>query len=214
MRTEVEAKFRAESSAPLDELASRATIGVAQLGAARTIDEVDRYLDTDDGRLEAAQWACRLRSREGATWISLKGPASGAVGGWHHRRPEVEGPATDAIDPDAWPRSRAAALLATLRAGRPLAERLRLDQRRTERAVTLGDGTAIGTLTLDRVRMRTRDARDLGELFIVELELDPASPQAEGELDALAAALDDVAGLVPDPRTKLEHALERLEPGR
>lgn len=214
MRTEVEAKFRAESGAPLDELAARATIGVAQLGPARTVDEVDRYLDTADGRLEAAQWACRLRSREGATRISLKGPASGTVGAWHHRRPEVEGPATDAIDPDAWPPSAAAELLATLRAGRPLVERLRLDQRRTERAVTLRDGTAIGTLTLDRVRMPTRDARDLRELFIVELELDPASHQAEGELDALAAALNAVPGLMPDPRTKLEHALERLEPGR
>ena len=212
MRIEVEAKFRAETGDPLDELAARATIGRALLGPARTVDEVDRYLDTDDRRLEAAGWACRLRSRDGAVRISLKGPPSGSDGGWHHRRPEVEGPATDLIDMAAWPPSAAAELLAELSAGRPLAERLRLEQRRTERAVSLADGAVLGTMTLDRVRMSAKGATDPGELFIVELELDPAAPRAEDELPRLGAALAAVPGLVADPRTKLEHALERLDP--
>ena len=74
MPTEVEARFRAESAEPLAELAGRARLGRARLGSPRTVDETDRYLDTIDGRLAAARWACRLRSREGTTRISLKGP--------------------------------------------------------------------------------------------------------------------------------------------
>jgi len=209
MPTEVEARFRAETAGPLIELATRTRLGRAVLGTARTVDEVDRYLDTSDGRLAAARWACRLRAREGVTRISLKGPPSGSNAGWRHRRPEVEGPATSTIDPDRWPASPALEFLATLSDGRPLYERLRLEQARTERSVALDDGAPIGTLTLDRVHM-TEGGIDLGELFIVELELDPASDVAEGELDALAAELESTRGLVAEPRSKLEHALERL----
>jgi inorganic triphosphatase YgiF len=209
MPTEIEAKFRAESAEPLLALATHSRLGRALLGTARTVDEVDRYLDTDDGHLAAARWACRLRAREGATRISLKGPPIGVAEAWYHRRPEVEGPATDALDPDRWPRSPALDLLDRLRAGHPLGERLRLDQARTERAVRLMDGTSIGTLTLDRVRM-SEAGSDLGELFMVELELDAASGAAERELDELAAELAATDGLVAEPRSKLEHALERL----
>jgi len=207
MRTEVEAKFLATSAEPLDDLASREMLGSARLGTARTAEEVDRYLDTDDGRLASAGWACRLRSRDGRTHISLKGPPAETADGWHHRRPEEEGPATAQVDPDLWPASRARELLASLAAGRTLAEVLRLDQRRTEREVVIGS-ERIATLTLDRVSM-VSGSSGLGELFVVELELDPAARGAERELDGLAAALDAVPGLAGDPRTKLEHALER-----
>ena len=209
MPTEVEAKFRAESAEPLAELAERPRLGHAVLGRPRTADETDRYLDTADGRLEATRWACRLRSRDGATRISLKGPPGEPIEGWYHRRPEVEGPATPTIDPGDWPPSAALELLDTLRAGRPLVERVRLEQQRTERSVVLDDGTTVGTLTLDHVRVLA-DREDLGELFVVELELDPTSDGAASELEELAAELAMVAGLVAEPRTKLEHALERM----
>ena len=51
---------------------------------------------------------------------------------------------------------------------------------------------------------------DLGELFVVELELDDGATGGESILDELAAELADVEGLRPEPRSKLEHALERL----
>jgi hypothetical protein len=86
---------------------------------------------------------------------------------------------------------------------------LRLYQARTERAVALDDGAPVGTLTLDRVRMTARDV-DLGELFVVELELDAASETGEAELGGLAAELLATDGLAAEPRSKLEHALERL----
>jgi inorganic triphosphatase YgiF len=209
MPTEVEAKFRAESGEPLSELAIRPRLGRALLGRARTVDEVDRYLDTGDGRLAAARWACRLRSREGVTRISLKGPPVDPVTGWYHRRPEVEGPATDVIEPEGWPASPALELLNRLREERPLVERLRLYQARTERAVRLADGASVGILTMDLVRMAA-DGTDLGHLFMVELELDASSIAAEAELDGLAAALAATAGLVAEPRSKLEHALKHL----
>jgi len=211
MRTEVEARFRADGPGPLEALAAASRVGRATLGPPRIVDESDRYLDTDDGHLAAARWACRLRTREGVIRISLKGPPAGAqIDGWHHRRPEVEGPASHDIAPDSWPPSEARDLLASLAGDRPLAERLRLDQRRTERAVTLDGGLPLGVLTLDRVQLAAGSV-DLGALFIVELELDPASDRGEAELPAMAAALAAMPGLVAEPRTKLEHALSRLE---
>jgi inorganic triphosphatase YgiF len=219
MPTEVEARFRAETTEPLDDLATRPRLGPASLGAPRTVDETDRYLDTDDGRLEAQLWACRLRSRPGSVRISLKGPARGVSPDWLHRRPEVEGPASDALQTGTWPPSAARDLLDALRDGMPLRELLRLRQRRTERRVAIDDGREIGTLSLDRVRMACGEV-DLGWLFVVELELDHAPdgggsadenwPEDEAGLASLASELARVPGLVPEPRTKLEHALARL----
>jgi len=208
MPPEVEAKLQARGPAPLDALAVEPTIDGAALGPARTVDEADRYLDTADGRLEAARWACRLRSREGAVRVSLKGPAEAAGQGWLHRRPEVEGPATDSTDPDDWPMSDARLHLERLSGGAPLVERLRLDQRRTERPVSVG-GRVVATLSLDRVAIR-RGEEIAGELFIVELELLDADALPHDELRRLAEALAARPGLAPDPGTKLEHALERL----
>ena len=208
MPPEVEAKLIARDVAPLDALATEATLDAAVLGPARTLDEVDRYLDTADGRLDSVRWACRLRLREGVVRVSLKGPAMAPSQGWLHRRPEEEGPATDSVDPANWPMSDARAHLERLTGGTPLVERLRLAQRRTERSVVL-DGRPVGTLSLDRVRIG-RAAQDAGELFIVELELVHADALPMERLRRLGDALAARPGLLPDERTKLEHALERL----
>jgi inorganic triphosphatase YgiF len=208
MPPEVEAKLRAGDAAPLDALAIEPTLDGAELGPARTVDEIDRYLDTADGRLEAARWACRLRAREGAVRVSLKGPAETSDRGWLHRRPEVEGPATDSTDPADWPMSDARRHLERLSGGAPLVERLRLDQRRTERPVRIDD-RRVATLSLDRVDI-VRGDRRAGVLFVVELELVEADALPHDELRRLAEALAARPGLAPDPRTKLEHALEWL----
>ncbi|MGI8657443.1 MAG: CYTH domain-containing protein [Candidatus Limnocylindria bacterium] len=213
MSTEVEARFRADGAQPLDELATHWSLGEAMLGPAVTVTEVDRYLDTTDGRLADARWACRLRARDGATRLSMKGPARAQGEPWLHRRPELEGPATDEIDPAAWPPSPAHDLLDRLRAGGDLHERLRFDQERTERSVELRRGHRIGTLSLDRVRMSNQQAH-LGDLFVVELELDDPGESEEFELPRLAAALAAIDGLEPEPASKLERALERLDATR
>jgi inorganic triphosphatase YgiF len=209
MPTEVEAKFRADGPGPLSILASEPILGQASLGAATTVTEVDRYLDTADDWLATALWACRLRSRGGEIRVSLKGPAEASTGAWLHRRPELEGPATPSLDPGDWPESEARTFLDELRQGEPLEERFELRQRRTERAVTV-DEAALGVLSLDAVAVR-RDGRGLGELFVVELELvDEGEAEAVRHLHRLAETLQLRPGLSADPRTKLEHALELL----
>ncbi|MEO8511065.1 MAG: CYTH domain-containing protein [Chloroflexota bacterium] len=206
---EIELKYRARDDAVLARLAAAATLGPAALDPPRTFDELDRYLDTADGLLAAARWACRLRTRGGRTVISLKGPAAAerpSDPAALHRRPEVEGPATTAIDPAAWPSSEAREQLIGLARGGALVERLVLAQRRTERAVRL-DGVRVGTLSLDRTEV-LRAGERRGGLLVVELELTTDLALASSSLDALADALGALDGLEPDPATKLELALE------
>lgn len=204
MPTEVEAKFVAAGQQVLDALRAADSLGSASLGSAFSFDETDAYLDTVDRRLAAARWACRLRTRDGATIVSLKGPPRSPwpAPEWLHRRPEVEGPASAALDPETWPASAARALLLDLSGGAPLVELVRLRQTRTERPVML-DGHLLGTLSLDRVTLP-----GMGNVLLgVELEL---HGDDEASLGAVAAALAANPDLEPDPLTKLEHALAAI----
>jgi inorganic triphosphatase YgiF len=202
---EVELKLRADAGA-LRELARTAAIGPASLGPPTSVDELDRYLDTADGALAAARWACRARTREARTWISLKGPAQQASDESVHRRPEVEGPAPDdvTLPAAAWPESPARDLVLRLAGEQPLSEILRLRQRRVERDARVGQ-ERIGTLSLDEVVVE-RAGRELGRMRIVELELTTGLDPAVGRplMDALRARDD----LRPEPASKLERALE------
>jgi inorganic triphosphatase YgiF len=205
---ETELKFSARDAEPLHALSRMARLGPAQLGEELSVDEIDRYLDTADLRLAAHRWACRLRERRGRVVISLKGPAEQAAGDHLHLRPEVEGPGGSGVEPEAWPPSPARELLIRLADGASLRERFRLEQRRGERPVSL-DGAQIGLLSLDRVRV-IHGGAEVGLLLAVELELSPAALAAGLDPGALEAALATVPGLVPDPKTKLEHALALL----
>jgi inorganic triphosphatase YgiF len=186
-------------------------IGPLDLGPAIETAELDRYLDTADGRMAAAGWACRLRSRHGGIRISLKGPPAEGTAGALHRRPEVEGPASAELDPAAWPGSAARVQLLALSGGGALVERLSLDQLRTERAVTLA-GSPSGTLSLDDVRV-TRDGVERGHFRVVELELDVGALRDGLDLAPLLSALEAIPGLRVEPRTKLERALALLDAG-
>jgi inorganic triphosphatase YgiF len=208
MPVEVELKYRAGGPGVLRRLETVERLGPAALDPAQRTDEADRYLDTSDGRLAAAGWACRLRSRGGTTWLSLKGPPDPGTADAVHRRPELEAPADERPDPAGWPPSEARALLDRLRDGRPLVERFRLRQERTERLVRL-DGTALGTLSLDVVHVLHR-GDERGVLYAVELELADDGPAGETGLDVLDAALAEIDGIEPDDRTKLERALDLL----
>jgi len=208
MATEVEARFWASGPRPLASLATVARLGPAELGPAAESLELDVYLDTADGALARARWACRHRTRDGRATLSLKGPPDPAAGGWLHRRREAEGPATEARDPSAWPSSPARNLLERLSGGAPLVERLVLDQQRVERAVS-GGAHRIGTLSLDTVEVKHAGA-PIGRLYVVELELAPGTDD-ESILDPLAAGLAAIPGLAPEPRTKLERALALIE---
>ena len=209
MRAEVEAKFTADDPSVLTRLAAVPSLGFADLGPARTVAETDRYLDTRDGALARARWACRLREREGTTRVSLKGPAEPTTGDWHHRRPELEGPATTSTDPEEWPDSDARRRLVALAGGSDLIERFTLRQQRTERAVSV-DGREVATLSLD-VAAIVEGGHDRGQLVVVELELADAGALPAERFATLAEALVATPGLRAEPRTKLEHALARLD---
>lgn len=209
MPIEVELKYLASGPDPLARLSRVPRLGSAVLGPPRVVNETDAYLDTADGRLAAARWACRLRERDGVARISLKGPPEMAVADGLHRRPEVEGPAGDGRDPAAWPPSEARELLDRLRAGEALVERLRLRQARTERSVSADGGVGIGTMTLDVVDVEA-GGRHGGTLHVVELELAPNAEGGESALVELQAALDRTDGLTRDRQTKLERALDML----
>jgi inorganic triphosphatase YgiF len=202
---ESELKLIADDEAPLAGLATQETLGGARLGAPRTVGELDRYLDTVDGRLAEHGWACRLRTREGSTTVSLKGPARHAEGAVLHQRPEVNGPATVEAAPSAWPRSEARELLDAMSGGEPLVEQFTLVQTRTERAVLMR-GRRAGILSLDRVTVMAGSVA-VGLLHVVELELDPSSGPGAREADHLWQALERIDGLRPDPMTKIQHAL-------
>lgn len=205
---ESELKFRSDDDAALRRLATARTLGPALLGPASTIHEVDRYLDTSDLRLRASGWACRLRTRGGQARVSLKGPARHVRGALLHERPEVEGPVAVGDDPSTWPPSPARDRLLAMAADQPLGERCVLDQLRTERAVTIGT-QRVGLLSLDRVSVRHEGAV-LGDLHLVELELDATAMAAGLDPGPLAATLTIEPGLRPDEKSKLEHALELI----
>lgn len=213
MAIEVESKFRAADQRTLKRLSTVDRLGHALLGAPSVAQELDRYLDTAEGRLASAGWACRLRTRVDLTIVSLKGTAASTVDDRSglHRRPEIEGPATDDIAPAAWPPSAAVDLLLAVTGGAPLAERLRLDQRRTERPV-LVDGHRVATLSLDEVRVLDSALGSIGRLLVVELE--HADGAREEDLVAVADALRAEPGLAPDPLTKLEHAIRLIAESR
>jgi inorganic triphosphatase YgiF len=205
---EVELKLRAEDDVPLRHLAEVDSLAGWRLGPAREVDETDRYLDTADRRLSSRAWACRLRTREGVTLLSLKGPPEHASGEAVHRRAELEGPADAVLDPVLWAPSAARSRLLELSAGEALHEWIVLSQRRVERVVE--PDHRVGVLSLDRVRV-LRDGTQRGEFAVVELEL--AAGADERELALMADALRATPGLQPEPRTKLERALELAPDG-
>jgi inorganic triphosphatase YgiF len=205
---EVELKVRAETDAPLRALTTLARLGPADLGPPTEVLELDRYLDTTDGRLAAAGWACRLRTRQGSTRLSLKGPPQHAAGAALHRRPEIEGPADASLPPGEWPASPARERLLALSAGASLVERLALRQRRVERSASVG-GKRVGTLSLDRVRVELASV-ERGAFVAVELELDDAALGAGFDPAPLVDALLATRGLSQEPHSKLERALALL----
>ena len=209
MAIEVEARFRVTDPDALADLAALPRLGAATLGDAIGVEEVDDYLDTDDGALSAARWACRLRRRGTSVIVSLKGPPDAGTGGWLHRRPEVEGPATPELSPERWPPSEARGLLDRMRGERPLVVQLTLRQHRTERRVLDDAGRMLGTLSLDDVRVIDR-GREAGRFGIVEVELAEDGEAGARALASIAADLATRPGLVGEPRSKLERAIELI----
>ena len=179
---EVEAKFDVLARAPTRALLRGADLaGLPGIGAPRQVRQLDRYLDTSDGRLRAGGWAARLRTINGETRIQLKrivAPGKDGV----TRRTELDGPAGPDEDPVSWPTSAARRRLLQLLHGETATTRLTLRQDRLLR--DFGDDGSRVELSLDRTAALVGD-EVAGRLTILELEL--RAGEAAGFERAIAA---------------------------
>lgn len=171
----------------------------------RVAVQTDRYVDTAEtgGRLFEQGMRARLR-RDGRSVI-LAVKHSGIESAGITTRAELEGPATDSLDPARWPASDARATLAAAIDALPLIEIARLRQRRLSRNVR-GYG-AIIELSLDRVEAVV-NGRAVEHRYELEAEL------KTGRADALARLLEvlnQVDGLGPRAGSKLAFAREARE---
>lgn len=175
---------------------------LAPLGVVRV---VDRYLDTPEGALRRGGYGCRLRSADGSWSVTLK--AAGSVRGAVTTRREwtvpLEAPSPD---PANWPDDEIRALVAALHTGGPLQEVVTVAQRRRVARVCDGE-RVVGELSLDRLRVRG-DGLD-HESHMLECELGPDG--LVGDLECLGEVLERGYGLLAEPRTKLQRAVELLE---
>ena len=173
-------------------------------GPLREVEVVDRFLDTGSGALEAAGLRARLRHVGGQVLVTAKGPANETDGVTTRR--ELEAPATDDLDPVAWPPSRARDEIAAAAGGQPLREQARLRQHRVVRDVRRG--TARMELSLDHLEALVGD--DVrAERWELEAELKAGTP---ADLGALGAALDRIPGVRPALGSKRAFALAATAP--
>ena len=207
---EVELKYRMTDVATGERLlATDDLAGFAATGPAETVRHEDRYLDTDDGALEAAGYAGRLRSTGRGTIITLKGLERQDDGGATHRREELEGPADPAMPPRA-----VAAVHRARRGGR---DRRRPDAARPRRRSARCAASATTRATARSSRSPSTTSRcmvgaQVAERF-AELELELRDGE-EVDLEPLADMLGEIEELVAVDSSKFERALEvvRREP--
>jgi CHAD domain-containing protein len=201
---EIEAKFAIPNRQVYRSLLRLRTIAGFDLVPVRIIHVTDHYLDTADGRLLNAGYACRLRTEGEKVIATLKGlgEAADAI----HRRDEQE-VRLAAWDPDVhtWPAGPARELALSLTAGRPLQPLLDMEQRRAKAKVMAGP-RVIAEWSLDEVRA----AVGRRPAFYYELEAELLPDGTEPDLSAIAAELQGKHGLMPEPRSKFQRALATL----
>lgn len=202
---EIEAKFSIPDQPTFDRLRVVESLAGLQAGPARLTQDYDRYLDTPDRALMAGGYACRWRVRQGSCWplITVKAltPASAHL----HSREELEVVLEEesSEDPTTWPASEARQIVASLSQGRPLATLFEAWQERYVRLLHAPEApTLLVELSLDCVHLGSKDAPGL-----FELEAELLADQAQPQLAALAAELQNQWRLLPEPRSKFERGL-------
>ena len=207
---EVEVKLAVGDPAAIRELIDTADparlAGFAAAGPVRETRIVDRYIDTAGGSLTGVGARSRVRTGDGAARLALK--RRGIEDGAGTSRREVEGPATEALDPSAWPASAARTELLQLAGNAPLVEIARLRQRRVARDVARG-GTRI-ELSLDAL-----DALDGDQVVASRWELEAELKAGDAApLHELAAALQRNPATGPPTGSKLGFAIASVAHAR
>jgi CHAD domain-containing protein len=182
-----------------------------EIGNEQAVEVEDRYLDTAYGALDHAGFGVRLRRED-------DGPYSVNVKSASHERPgaantagptestalsqrvELGGPATERLDPDAWPPSAARELINEVRDGVRLRTLFTINQRREKTTLALDDGPVEVTLELVTV---FRGARPISSFSVFEVELTNGS---RANLARLAALVEATGYVTPEPRSKEEIA--------
>jgi inorganic triphosphatase YgiF len=200
---EVELKFTVldiEAIRSLVEDPTAALPGVAAAGPVHLRLVEDRYLDTADGRLEAAGLVARVRTGGPVPRLTVKSLAlrrEGAI----HARMELEGDAGEVDDPRSWPAGAARDLLLGTVGDAPLATLAVLHQRRHQRDVTIG--SSVVELSLDEISA-TGPLGGADTWIELECELRSGS---EADLAAIGTVLAGRPGLATATTSKLRRAL-------
>ena len=166
---------------------------------------VDRYLDTKGRALTRQGWSCRLRAMDKTWTLALKGPKS--VQGSVVSREELEIPLPRAITrPSGWPEGSLRKQVERLTGGAALRELLVIRQSRRS-CVARRDGMPVIDMGFDVVRFEGKRLKARSRMVECELMAD-GTP---ADLERLDATLVGDYGLIPEPRTKLQRALEFVE---
>jgi len=204
---EVELKYRVGDLAAAERLLSAERVGPFAVtgGRVRSTQLEDRYVDTAAGALGRAGFAVRLRQSRGETIVSVKSLARTAGPGGSVRREELEGPADRVAAPVDWPASDARSLVLEHAGDAPLVEVVTVRQLRRKRILKSGQSRV--ELSLDEVDVVSR-GRIMDRFVELEAELKKGD---EGELEALALALDAEPTLLRALTSKLEAALAAVD---
>jgi inorganic triphosphatase YgiF len=173
--------------------------GAVELATPHEEDHVDTYLDTPDGKLEAAGYSVRLRRRDGAPVEATLKSLGGDSGAGLKTRVELA-ETLEAAEPAAV--ARAPGIVG--RRVRELVGPVELVRRFDIRTRRLVFPFAAGELLLDETEIRDASQRVLGHLSRVEVEI-PEGAIADAE--PLVERLRRECGLEPAVLSKYETAL-------
>ena len=198
---EVEAKFLVPDEETLERLVETASLAGYDVEPGESRRDVDTFLDTPHRGLLAAGYYFRRRETGDGVRLTLKqlvAPSDGVL-----RREEIEALVAADVPVAEWPAGALRERVEQLIGDEPLEAMLTLSQVRVARVVRRGR-KEIAELSLDRVTAGTPD----GDLDWLEAEVEARGRGGDDDVAALAAALRDEWGLVPEGRAKFTRALE------
>jgi CHAD domain-containing protein/uncharacterized protein YjbK len=207
MNTEVESRYIVPDRMLFDRLLQIQRLGRYTLDAQGSVRMTDCYLDTRGRALLRQGWACRLRSQDGRWLLTLKGPKT--IRGAVVSRLELETALAERIeDPVLWPQGEITEHVKQLTGGLPLRPLMMIKQ--TRHLFQVCDGPRdVGLLSLDAVR--TSADKQQNRSYILECELGATGDLAD--LQHLDGLLTERFFIIPEPRSKLQRALEWIEQG-
>ncbi len=200
---EIEAKFIVPGEAAFATLQEVRALGPYTLRDTRTRHVRDRYLDTEDCSFYRSDLFVRLRQLSGGgLLLTIKGAGPGVREGSIHTREEYE-TQVPGHDLATWPEGDVRRMVEATARGKPLRELFTLDQARTVSTLRQDERT-VAELSLDDVTIHTAT----GPVREYELEIELLPESSLDDLRVLSRLLTEDYGLLPQPLSKFERALD------